>query len=228
MLWTQSIPDCLIRVWRALAVFIRNSPEAILGAMTEDDQLMIEIQGGNHRSFEQLVDRHESSLLGFFFRNTRDIQLSEDLTQETLLRVFNQAWDYLPRGRFRAWLFRVARNLLIDSVRRRSHDLLVRSIKARPDQERDLLAALPGDWLCPDEQAGQQELATTVDELLSQLPEEQRLTFTLHHFSGLTLSEVADVMETSLPTSKSRLRLAREKLQDKLRTRGFGEFFQES
>ena len=59
-----------------------------------------------------------------------------------------------------------------------------------------------------------------VNEVLEEIPAEQRLTFTLHHFSGLSLSEVADVTETTTATAKSRLRLAREKLQQKLKRRG--------
>ena len=191
--------------------------------MTDDDQLMIGIQSGEVAAFETLVGRHQGPLVGFFFRNTRDMQFSEDLTQETLLRVYNQAWDYLPAGRFRGWMYRIARNLLIDNIRRQSHDALVRAVKGRSDDEDDVLARIAGEVLSPVDRANYRELARLVDELLDQLPEDQRLTFTLHHYAGLTLSEVSDVMGTSLPTSKSRLRLAREKLQQKLRQRGFGE-----
>jgi len=59
-----------------------------------------------------------------------------------------------------------------------------------------------------------------VDELLEDLPEEQRLTFTLHHFAELSLPEVAEIMHSSTATTKSRLRLAREKLREKLAARG--------
>ena len=191
--------------------------------MTDDDRLMVGIQSGDPAAFEALVERHQGPLVGFFFRNTRDRQFSEDLTQETLLRVYNQAWDYLPAGRFRGWMYRIARNLLIDNVRRQSHDALVRAVKGRREDEDDMLARIAGEVLSPVDRANYGELAGLVDELLEQLPEDQRLTFTLHHTAGLTLSEVSDVMGTSLPTSKSRLRLAREKLQQKLRQRGFGD-----
>ena len=62
-------------------------------------------------------------------------------------------------------------------------------------------------------------MAAIVDELLKELPDDQRVTFTMHHFSGLSLPEVAVAMETPLPTCKSRLRLAREKLRQKLQER---------
>lgn len=188
--------------------------------MTEDDQRMIRIQNGESSAFEELVREYEGQLYGFFFRNTRDAQLSEDLSQETLIRVYNQAWNYLPVGRFRAWLYRIARNLMIDNIRRRSHDALVRATRGRKHDDDDDLARLVGEIMLPDEIVSYREVAGIVDQLLAQIPEDQRMTFTLHHYSGLPLPEVADAMDTNLPTSKSRLRLAREKLREKLKSYG--------
>ncbi len=188
--------------------------------MSEDDQLMIRIQSGDSCAFDELVDTYQGPLIGFFYRNTHDAQLSEDLTQETLLRVYNQSWDYLACGRFKGWMFRIARNLLIDNVRKQSHDALVKAFKGRYEEEVDSMSRLVAEVLSPEERVHARELAGLVDDLLERIPEDQRLTFTMHHYAGLTLSEVADVMETSLPTCKSRLRLAREKLRDLLRKRG--------
>lgn len=195
---------------------------AVPAAITDiDDELMLRLQDGDRQAFDTLVDRHQGSLLGFFIRQTRDRQLAEDLTQDTLLKVYNQSWDYLPRGCFRGWMFRIARNLLIDNSRRRSHDALVRAIRSNhADDETDLMARLVGEVASPSELADRKEVAAMVDGLLEQIPSEQRLTFLMHHFSGLSLPEVAQAMETNLPTTKSRLRLAREKLRGKLAERG--------
>lgn len=185
-----------------------------------DDQLMVRLQTGESRAFDTLVSRYQGQLLGFFYRNTRDRQMSEDLAQETFLRLHNQSWDFLPVGKFRGWLYRLARNLLIDNVRRQSHDALIKAVTGKQEDEEDGMARLTEEILSPDSHADVREMATIVDDLLRQLPEEQRLTFLLHHYGGLTLAEVADAMEANVPTTKSRLRLAREKLQEKLRARG--------
>jgi RNA polymerase sigma-70 factor (ECF subfamily) len=191
----------------------------------DDDLRMIRLQEGDATAFDEMVETWQGPLFGFFLRNTRDAQQAEDLVQDTLLRLYRKSWDYLPTGRFRGWLFRIARNLLIDSVRRARKDALVRRVRVQPmdGEPTDLLSLLPDDIVSPLKRASQQEVREVVDELLAELPDDQRQTFLLHHFESLTLSEVADALETSLPTAKSRLRLAREKLRYQLSCRGFAE-----
>jgi RNA polymerase sigma-70 factor (ECF subfamily) len=186
----------------------------------EDDALMLRLQGGDAAAFDELVERHRGALWGFFFRNTRDAQFAEDLTQDTLLKVYNQFWDYLPSGRFRGWMFRIARNLMIDDLRRKSHDALLRAVRGSRDDEDDAIQRIAEDIMPPEIRVEQREFASLVEELLTQIPDDQRQTFTMHHFSDLSLPEVADAMDVPLATCKSRLRLAREKLAEKLTARG--------
>ncbi len=191
---------------------------------SEDDQRMIRLQEGDSAAFNELVSLWQGPLFGFFLRNTRDEHLSEDLVQETLLRLYRSCWDYLPKGLFKGFLFRIARNLVIDHSRRTTNDVLIRRIRGRAvgrdGEECDLLQLVPEDIASPFDRAVEQEIASAVQEILQELPEEQRHTFLLHHYESLTLSEVADAMHTSLPTAKSRLRLVKEKLRNLLLCRG--------
>lgn len=194
---------------------------------SEDDQRMIRLQEGDPLAFNELVSAWQGPLFGFFLRNTRDEHLSEDLVQETLLRLYRNCWDYLPKGLFKGFLFRIGRNLLIDHTRRAVHDILIRRIRGRATsddgEELDLMQQVPDDLVSAENRAIQREVAEAVHDLLLQLPEEQRQTFMMHHYDSLTLSEVAAAMETSLPTAKSRLRLVKEKLRHLLTCRGFSE-----
>ena len=189
-------------------------------SMTDDDLLMIRLQEGDNTAFDELVDLYQSPLLGFFIRNTRDVQLAEDLAQDTLIKLYQQSWDYLPVGRFRGWLFRIARNLLIDDIRRKTNDALVRAVKRPRDEDDDVLYRIAGELTSPEDMADQREVAKLVETGLALIPEEQRQTFTLHHYGGVSLPEIAQIMDVPLPTAKSRLRLAREKLAEILRSHG--------
>ncbi|WP_437205321.1 RNA polymerase sigma factor [Planctomicrobium sp. SH664] len=186
-----------------------------------DDQLMILVQSGEAGAFDVLVDRYRGMLIGFFLKNTRDLQFSEDLAQETLLKVYHQAWDYLPVNRFRGWMFRIARNLLIDNVRRRSNDALLRAYQQQSDEEEAALNRLIDEITTPDQQLVTSEFNELLNRILMEIPEDQRQAFLLHYYSGIPLTEVAEIMEVPEPTCKSRLRLARQKIAEKLRLKGF-------
>ena len=186
----------------------------------EDDAAMIRLQSGDRAAFDELVARHSGPLFGFFLKNTRSRPAAEDLTQETLLKVYREHWDYLPMGRFRGWMYRIGRNLMIDAARRQGRDALVKSVRSDPDGEGFLLDRLAGDAETPAALADRKLFAELVDELLNELPDDQRETFAMHHFAHVALPEVGQAMGVTTSTAKSRLRLAREKLRVKLAERG--------
>ncbi len=191
-----------------------------------DDRLMIRLQGGDRAAFDELVNRHRGPLFGFFLKNVRNRSLAEDLAQDTFLKVFRKNWDYLPTGRFRGWLYRIGRNLMIDAARRSRRDALVHSVRADGDGEGSPLDRLAGPGDGPDAIADRRLFAELVDDLLAELPGDQRETFTLHHFAHVPLPEVGQAMGVSTSTAKSRLRLAREKLRAKLADRGVRDPFE--
>ncbi len=192
-----------------------------------DDDLMIQLQSGESRAFDVLMKRYQRVLIGFFLLRTFDIQYSEDLAQETLLRVYSHSWDYLPLGRFKSWMFRIGRNLLIDRQRKSSHDSLVQALKHQPKEEQDFISYIKSDAVEPLQLIEQQEVVVIIEAMLAEIPDDQSETFHLHHIEGLSLPEVAEVMGVPTATSKSRLRLAREKLAEKLRSRGIGPILEE-
>ncbi len=182
---------------------------------------MVRLQEGDARAFDELYERYQTPLWAYFYRNTRDRQVAEDLAQETFLKLHSRFWDYLPSGRFKGWLFRIAHNLLIDDVRRKSHDALLHASKHQPrDEDDDHMQRVADDLLPPEVMVEKQELADLIEGLLDEIPADQRETFTLHHFQDLSLPDIADAMDVPLATCKSRLRLAREKLSEKLVLRG--------
>ena len=182
----------------------------------DDDELMVMLQGGNVLAFAELVDRHQRPLTCFLQSSLRDWQLSEDLCQECLWRVHQNASEYVPAGSFKSWLFRIARNLLIDTARRSKHDAICQRESNYFDDGSDSLVELPSGVVGPSEEAERRELSDLVDSILPDIPAEQRTAFVLFVFGRLSLPEIASLMESSLPTTKGRMRLAREKMRELL------------
>ena len=185
-----------------------------------DDALMIRHQEGEAAAFDALVARYRGPLRGYFIKKLRDRTLADDLVQETLLKVYSGGWDYIPQGRFRGWLFRIASNLTVDTVRRQARDVVLAAYRGSEAGEDDPMARFADDLLPPEHQAFLHERAAILDDFVAELPSEQRETVILHYYNGVPLPEVAEAMETNLSTCKSRLRLAREKLSGRIESAG--------
>ena len=171
-----------------------------------DDELMILIQSGVVDAFESLVIRNQSMLIGFFVRNTRDPQLSEDLAQETLLRLWrNAARLELGEGGVRPWLRRVAANLCIDRVRAQRNTSLGDALPEEVEPASQMTTLV------------ERELGRRVDAALKGLPERQRLALVLFHYEGMSQVEVGNVMGISDEAVESLLARARRALKASLK-----------
>src|ERR1700752_236669 len=89
-----------------------------VGAMARSDvQLMLDVKAGDDASFDVLLQKYRSPLVNFLFRMVRDQATAEDLAQEVFLRVYRARKQYTPSAKFTTWLFRIATNLALNSVR---------------------------------------------------------------------------------------------------------------
>src|SRR5207245_8826994 len=82
-----------------------------------DVQLMLDVKAGDEQSFTLLLHRYRSPLINFLYRMVRNPEQAEDLAQEVFLRVYRAREDYVPSAKFTTWLFRIATNLALNSVR---------------------------------------------------------------------------------------------------------------
>src|ERR1700690_1135436 len=90
--------------------------------MTRTDiQLMLDVKAGDESSFDLLLQKYRSPLVNFLYRMVRDTATAEDLAQEVFLRVYRARKQYSPSAKFTTWLFRIATNLALNSVRDNRH-----------------------------------------------------------------------------------------------------------
>src|SRR6266851_5246598 len=82
-----------------------------------DVQLMLDVKAGDEQSFALLLHRYRSPLINFLYRMVRNREQAEDLAQEVFIRVYRAREDYVPSAKFTTWLFRIATNLALNSVR---------------------------------------------------------------------------------------------------------------
>src|ERR1700722_7524850 len=95
-----------------------------------DVQLMLDVKAGDDESFALLLHRYRSPLVNFLFRMVKSREQAEDLAQEVFIRVYRAREEYVPTAKFTTWLFRIATNLALNSLRDHRHQKLEMSIDA--------------------------------------------------------------------------------------------------
>jgi RNA polymerase sigma-70 factor (ECF subfamily) len=170
-----------------------------------DAELIALIAGGDHRAFEELHRRYARSVLGIALRRIGDRGRAEDVTQDTFASVWRSAGRYDPaRGQAASWLYTVARNAIVDGLRRRPPPTV-----ANPP---DVPAGDPG----PDDAAESEWVSWRVHRAVESLPEQERSLVELAYWSGLSQSEIAEYVGLPLGTVKTRTRAALRRLADEL------------
>lgn len=187
-----------------------------------DETLMANWQRGDENALAALLSRYERKLWVFLHRLTGDKSTAEDLLQETFMRLLQHGSDWQPSARFSTWIYTVARNLAFDHARRmgvRKARSLDESNGSDDDHESRpaLMNRIPGDDRGGERAALDGELRARVDAALASLPIEQREVFLMREVMDLSFAEIAETTNTALPTVKSRMRYALERLQGALK-----------
>lgn len=170
---------------------------------TEDDALIRALTGRDSRLLDLLIERYQHRLYRYLLCLLRNRETAADLFQETWLRVIERGHQYNPRFRFEAWLFTIARNLVLDLRRRK----MILSIEDLSDSGDELtIAELPASHgPSPLESLANLEEGERVTDALGRLPALIREALLLRYQEDLTLEEIARVVSSPLPTVKSRI-----------------------
>ena len=178
-----------------------------------DERLLSEYREGDVGAFEVLLGRYRIPLFNVVLRSVRDRGRAEEIYQDVWMRVVERAEDFRGDAKFSTWLYAIARNQCIDHQRKmkfRSHASL--------DSTRAPDGASLGDRLADrapstERLAAARRMQERIAIAVQELPEEQREVFLLRQLQGMAFAEVAEVVGVSVPTAKSRMRYALERLK---------------
>lgn len=177
-------------------------------AMTQQDQRI-----------SAALEGETARLRNFIRRRVADEADAQDILQDVFYE-FVQAYRLMkPIEQAGAWLFRVARNRIIDLYRRRTHDPLRNPPASVEEGERlDLDTLLPSPDSGPDAEFARNVLLAEFDDAIEELSDEQREVFLAHEFEGKSFKEIADETGVSVNTLLSRKRYAVRHLRRRLRS----------
>jgi RNA polymerase sigma-70 factor (ECF subfamily) len=175
-----------------------------------EHDLIKAVADGDHEAFERLVKRYRNPLCNFVFRYLGDRAAAEDITQEVFMRVYRYASRFVPQARVSTWVFKIARNLSLDEIKRRQRLHL-------DEHERGSRRQSAG--AAPAAVAAGSDLDRTVMDALAELPENQRAALLLRVNEALSYREIAEVLGLSVSSVESLIFRARQQLRGALATK---------
>ena len=194
----------------ALKAHVELRPAAQRLAQLDDSAVVADFLAGNKRAFAELMTRYQTRLVNFVYRTIGDRERSEDLVQETFVRVYRHLHRFDQSKKFSTWIYTIASNLSKNELRNRSRNPLVLFQTIKTNWESD---HRPLEWedntYRPDDLFRKRHLREMVERAVDLLPEHHRRVFVLRELEGKTYEEIADITGVNLGTVKSRLNRAR-------------------
>lgn len=174
--------------------------------MMADEQLVVLYEQGNNSAFDVLLNRYKSSIYSYIYFIIRNKELTEDIFQETFVKVITtiKQGRYTENGKFKAWITRIAHNLIIDNFRQERSENLI----SNDEVEADLFNNVK---LCDgtvEDCLVKSQVLSDVKKLVKHLPESQREVLEMRYYQDMSFKEIADLTGVSINTALGRMRYA--------------------
>lgn len=195
-----------------------NNSKTSLKELT-DETLFARYQGGDELAFGEIVQRYQGPIYGMIMKSVYNAATADEVFQDVFAKVIKKRDKFVEAVSFKAWLFTICRNTLIDRARKKNRRPTEQSIFI--DEEKPLEINLESKELSQDSASSGAQLAELVEEALKSVPAEQKETFYLKTKGEMTFEEIGEAMNCSVNTAKSRMRYVLQHLREVFRKRGY-------
>lgn len=174
--------------------------------MMTDEELVVLYAKGNNPAFDVLLNRYKSSVHSYIYYIIRDRDLTEDIFQETFVKVIMtiKQGRYTESGKFKAFIMRIAHNLVIDNFRQERNENTISNDEVDIDLFNDVRLC---DGTIEDNMI-QNQVFDDVKKMVKHLPENQREVLEMRYYQDLSFKEIADITGVSINTALGRMRYA--------------------
>lgn len=178
-----------------------------------DTDLIVRFQQGDHAAVHTLLELYGRRLQAFLRQFVRSEELAEDIAQDVFVMAYTKRESLLNPAKFEAWIFRMAKNAAINEMKKKRH-----KVESAMDQE--IMEGMIGCETSPWEGLQEERAGNRLDEALKCLDEKRRTIMALRYFSGLSLKEIADVMDIPMGSVGTTIVRALEQMRKHLEAKG--------
>lgn len=188
---------------------------------SDADAVLVErAKRGDVGAFEMLVVKYQRRIERLISRMVRDVDLVQDIAQETFIRAYRALPQFRGESAFYTWLYRIAVNSAKKALMELKRDPLVSEsamVSTEDGEEPSRVENELSDGSSPESLLASKEIAATVNAAIEALSEDLRQAIVLREIEGLSYEEIADVMNCPIGTVRSRIFRAREAIATRLR-----------
>jgi len=170
-----------------------------------DATLVHQYVKGNEQALEILIKRHQAKIFGFIFSKLDDVELTNDIFQDTFIKVINtlKMGKYNEEGKFISWVMRIAHNLIMDHYRREKRITIHNDTEQTP-----FFSFLKDDSETIEELLINSQITADLQLLILELPEDQQEVIRMRLYQDLSFKEIAEATDVSINTALGRMRYA--------------------
>ena len=186
----------------------------------DSDALLVQrAVAGDQKAFELLVIKYQRRIQRLIGRMVRDVDLVEDISQETFIRAYRALRQFRGDAQFYTWLYRIAVNTAKKTLMdlKRNPTISENSFKSGDNDETSPFENELTSEETPDAVLASKEIAEMVNTAMLALPDELQQAITLREIEGLSYEEIAEVMSGPIGTVRSRIFRAREAISEKIK-----------
>ncbi len=186
--------------------------------MTEQE-LIRRLKEGDETAFKYLVDNYQERVYNTAIGIVQNAEDAEDVAQEVFIQVYRSIHNFKGESKLSTWLYRIATTRALDLLRSRKSKKRFGLLQRLFGEGNEPVFEIP-DFNHPGVALDRKESAARLFKAINQLPENQKVAFTLHKLEDLSYHEISEIMKTSLPAVESLMHRAKQNLRKILEKEG--------
>jgi RNA polymerase sigma factor (sigma-70 family) len=182
-----------------------------------EHELIQGLKDADEAAFKYLVDNYKDRVYNTAIGIVQNAEDAEDVAQEVFIQVYRSISSFKGESRLSTWLYRIATTRALDLLRSRKSKKRAGILQRLFGDNNEPILELP-DFNHPGVALDRKENAAKLFKAISQLPENQRIAFTLHKLEDLSYQEISEIMSSTVPAVESLMHRAKQNLRKMLET----------